>query len=53
MDLVQKIRARKISDYLQGFDYANEDKNESDQIITGLILGYPVYSTVSTMWYGL
>ena len=48
-----KIQPLKISDYLQGFDYANEDKNESDNIITGLILGYPVYSTVSTMWYGL
>lgn len=45
-----KIQNKKISDYLQGFDYAKEGKKESDDIITGLILGYPVYSTVSTMW---
>ncbi len=53
LNFYDKIRTRKISEYLQDFDYGKEPKRDSDTIITGLILGYPVYSTVSVMWDSL
>jgi hypothetical protein len=43
-----KIQDKTLADFLT-FDYMGSKKN-SDVIITGLILGYPIYSTASVMW---
>lgn len=43
-----KIANRKLSDFLD-FNIGTPDKY-SDVIITGLILGYPIWSTVSVLW---
>ena len=40
--------SRKLSDFLD-FNISTPDI-DSDLIIAGLILGYPVWSTVSVMW---
>ncbi len=50
----QKFRAKitnhRLSDFLD-FDISTP-RIDSDIIITGLILGYPVWSTISVMWMG-
>ena len=45
---MSKIANRRLSDFLD-FNVGTPGM-ESDLIITGLILGYPIWSTVSVMW---
>jgi hypothetical protein len=47
--LIQKLAKQCISDYLN-FDYTNPD-GEENLFITGLILGYPIETTASRLWY--
>lgn len=44
--LISKLKNEEVSKYLTNFDYANPESIE-DLIITGLILGYPIETTVS------
>ncbi len=46
--VASKIANRRLSDFLD-FNVGTPGM-ESDLIITGLILGYPIWSTVSVMW---
>lgn len=46
--VASKIANRRLSDFLD-FN-VGAPCMESDLIITGLILGYPIWSTVSVMW---
>ncbi len=49
LELFNVLKHQRVSDFLAGFDYANPDTLEK-LIITGLILGYPIETTVSILW---
>jgi len=46
---IKNLKDVEISSYLS-FDYSNETKTDEDDILTGLILGYPVETTVACVF---
>lgn len=43
----------ELSDFICGFDYAYSCKRNCENVLTGLILGYPIESTVALMNYNI
>lgn len=43
----------ELSDFICGFDYAYSGKRNCENVLTGLILGYPIESTVALMDYNI
>jgi len=41
----------QLSDFICGFDYSSSSKHDCENILTGLLLGYPIESTVAFMDY--
>ncbi|KKM77459.1 hypothetical protein LCGC14_1369800 [marine sediment metagenome] len=48
LEFFRKMDGRRLEDFLD-FEIANPD-SDSDAMLTGLILGYPIWSTVSILW---
>ena len=44
---LRKISTSNLSDFISGFDYGNCEKKVFEDVLTGLLLGYPIESTVS------
>ncbi len=49
IEFIDLIKDNSISSFLQDYDYANPITN-LNTILTGLILGYPINTTVSILW---
>lgn len=43
----------ELSDFICGFDYSRSGKNDCENVLTGLLLGYPIESTVAFMDYNV
>jgi len=48
-EFIDSIENQKVSHYLSGFDYGNPN-SDIEVLLTGLILGYSINTTVSIMW---
>lgn len=44
---ILNLKERKLSTPLNGFDYSSPFKNNFNHVLTGLILGYPIESTIA------
>lgn len=48
---LNKIFKVRLSDFICGFEYAKSNKSDCEHILTGLLLGYPIESTVALIDY--
>lgn len=43
----------QLSDFISGFEYSRSDKSNREDVLTGLLLGYPIESTVACIDYNV